>query len=316
VIPKIVADKDTDLPDVYDVVQKLANKNPQKLRQVGMNYDMAHAKGTVRLQEEERKKKEQKRKEAQEKKRKEIEEAEREKLEFEAWRKEKREREEKEKEKKEREEKEKEKKEREEKEKIEQAKGKGIGEKEGEKEKVEKKESSDQQDAKTDEEKAEPAKDAEKQNTLESGDSQTADGASVSVSDGNTDAPDSQNLPTDQSTSVEKAETQPNEAEDKEDSKANGEETSTRNRVVDAFDGPPPAALPPYSVYGDGPPPAPVPPPPPVDNRERPWNAVCVLGLRVYSKDPEVSIKLVKPKNAEEGAVLDADGSAPAGATM
>jgi hypothetical protein len=52
------------------------------------------------------------------------------------------------------------------------------------------------------------------------------------------------------------------------------------------------------------------------DNKQNPWNAVCVLGLRVYSKDPEVSIKLVKPKDAEEGAVLDADGATQAGATM
>jgi hypothetical protein len=48
----------------------------------------------------------------------------------------------------------------------------------------------------------------------------------------------------------------------------------------------------------------------------KPWNAVCVLGLRVYSQDPEVSIKLVKPKDVEEGAILDVDGETAAGATM
>jgi hypothetical protein len=62
------------------------------------------------------------------------------------------------------------------------------------------------------------------------------------------------------------------------------------------------------------------PPPPPQLAREKeepkPWNAVCVLGLRVYSQDPEVSINLVKPKDAEEGAILDIDGDTAAGATM
>lgn len=45
-----------------------------------------------------------------------------------------------------------------------------------------------------------------------------------------------------------------------------------------------------------------------------PWNAVCVLGLRVYARDPEVSIKLVKPSDAEEASSLIVDGEA-AGAT-
>lgn len=70
------------------------------------------------------------------------------------------------------------------------------------------------------------------------------------------------------------------------------------------------------SVYGD------VPPPPPPkadattsDSTPKPWNAVCVLGLRVYSQDSEISIKLVKPKD-EEAALLDVDGNTAAGATM
>ncbi|KAK1468190.1 calpain family cysteine protease [Colletotrichum cuscutae] len=45
-----------------------------------------------------------------------------------------------------------------------------------------------------------------------------------------------------------------------------------------------------------------------------PWNAVCVLGLRVYARDPEVSIRLVKPSDAEEASSLIVDGEA-AGAT-
>lgn len=54
----------------------------------------------------------------------------------------------------------------------------------------------------------------------------------------------------------------------------------------------------------------------PVDDKLKAWNAVCVLGLRVYSQDSEVSIKLLKPKNVEEGAILDFGGETAAGATM
>jgi hypothetical protein len=50
--------------------------------------------------------------------------------------------------------------------------------------------------------------------------------------------------------------------------------------------------------------------------KPRPWNAVCAIGLRVYSKDPTVTIKLVKPEDVEEGAALALDGVIPAGATM
>ena len=46
-----------------------------------------------------------------------------------------------------------------------------------------------------------------------------------------------------------------------------------------------------------------------------PWNAVCVMGLRVYTLDPEATITLVKPDTVEEAAALIVD-SAPAGATM
>ena len=40
-----------------------------------------------------------------------------------------------------------------------------------------------------------------------------------------------------------------------------------------------------------------------------PWNAVCVVGLRVYSKDEGVSVKVVRPKNEDddEDTPLDSD---------
>ena len=45
-----------------------------------------------------------------------------------------------------------------------------------------------------------------------------------------------------------------------------------------------------------------------------PWNAVCVLGLRVYSQKGEVSIETVRPedRNKEEDTPLDVDDPAKA----
>ena len=36
-----------------------------------------------------------------------------------------------------------------------------------------------------------------------------------------------------------------------------------------------------------------------------PWNAVCVVGLRVYSKDSDLSVEIVRPRQDEE------DGDTP-----
>lgn len=44
-MPKITAHKDKDRPLVQDVVKQYADVNPQKLRQIGVNHDIAHAKG-------------------------------------------------------------------------------------------------------------------------------------------------------------------------------------------------------------------------------------------------------------------------------
>jgi hypothetical protein len=46
-----------------------------------------------------------------------------------------------------------------------------------------------------------------------------------------------------------------------------------------------------------------------------PWNAVCVMGLRVYAQDPDVTIALVRPDSMVEAASLTVT-DAPAGATM
>ena len=63
--------------------------------------------------------------------------------------------------------------------------------------------------------------------------------------------------------------------------------------------------------------PAPVLPPPPVNDEDDeenaeyandPWNAVCVVGLRVFSKDPGAEVKVVTPKTGDEWDIkLDLD---------
>ncbi|KAM0264054.1 hypothetical protein ACHAPA_008426 [Fusarium lateritium] len=47
VIPKIVAERYTFLPTVQKMVKRAADNNPQKLRQIGLQYDLAHAKGGI-----------------------------------------------------------------------------------------------------------------------------------------------------------------------------------------------------------------------------------------------------------------------------
>ncbi|KAF2732750.1 cysteine proteinase [Polyplosphaeria fusca] len=252
VAPKIVAWKEADEPEVLEVVTKMADRNPQKLRQIGLNYDVANAKGVVELSEEEKKKKEQKAKEAKEKKRKEKEEAENEKAEFEQWKKEKRER---------------------------QAK-----------ENVDKEDNSEKKDPKT-------------EGTAKTGQPPTEPAATESGVK-KEEGPE--------------AKTEPEAAETKHE---DGDATATSNpEPGDDAGAPGPPTAPglgdaPEAGGDVAPQPAANPAAQPV-NKQNPWNAVCVLGLRVYSQDAEVSIKLVKPRNAEEGAVLDADGATPAGATM
>ncbi|MDA4131974.1 MAG: hypothetical protein OK454_02445, partial [Thaumarchaeota archaeon] len=93
VLPKITATRDPDQKMVEDVVKESAADNPQKLRQVGMQYDLAHAKGGVadeddifakkkdekKKKEEARKAKEKSRREKKKKRQAEKEAAEQEK---------------------------------------------------------------------------------------------------------------------------------------------------------------------------------------------------------------------------------------------
>jgi hypothetical protein len=54
----------------------------------------------------------------------------------------------------------------------------------------------------------------------------------------------------------------------------------------------------------------------PSEESPSPWNAVAVIGLRVYSKDPQLTVNLVKQNDSEEATLLDVDGISGAGATM
>jgi hypothetical protein len=273
VLPKIVASQDSDAPEVQDVVRKLADRNPQKLRQIGMNYDIANAKGVIEISEEEKKKKEAKAKEAKEKKIKEKEDAEKDKIEFELWKKQKKELEEKEK-----------------------------------------------------------ATETKKQDSTES----TAEAVKEAVKEAGKDeptavekkveAPESKEGSASSSADIKSIKPKPesdSSHDDEQDTPSTVDHPSPKASAPqmkgDSDDFPTVGAGPggPPSVYGGDAAPQPAAnAPASADNKQNPWNAVCVLGLRVYSQDPEVSIKLVKPKNASEGAVLDADGATQAGATM
>ncbi|PVH92681.1 hypothetical protein DM02DRAFT_619768 [Periconia macrospinosa] len=52
-----------------------------------------------------------------------------------------------------------------------------------------------------------------------------------------------------------------------------------------------------------------------MEPHENPWNAVCVIGLRVYSKQVDMEISLVKHRKMAEASMLDVGGFMPAGPT-
>ena len=287
VLPKIVAKRNSDAPDVHEVVMKVAERNPQKLRQIGLNYDIANAKGITELTEEEEKQKEQKKKAALEKKKKKAEEADKEKAEFEAWKKE-------------------------EKDEYEAWKK--------EKKRLEIKNNADKNDKQSDNLK--PAESENRVNitttTDENKKEEPAAAAATESKDTTLGAEGVELVTKTAAPNVHDA----NLFSDDDARHARGEDSrlhsraSSRSAPRGRRSSPHMYQSHPRSVYGE----LPREPSPrarsPVDNKQKSWNAVCVLGLRVYSQDSEVSIKLVKPKSLEEGAILDVDGDTAAGATM
>lgn len=286
VVPKIVATRDADAPEVQDVVKKVAEKNPQKLRQIGMNYDIANARGASELTEVEKKQKEQKKKDAAENKKKKEDEEAKEKADFEAWKKE------------------------------EKAEYEAWKNEKNEKARLAKEPPKDES-TKTDSTPATtPA-------TTETAESKEEVSSPATVAEEKSEAKAEAPKPSEDDRAEPK--TSPGDTKD-EALKIPGGDNHPDHTTGAPHPSAPPSMVDgpgPYrpiygrSVYGDVPPP----PPPPgdkaqADNEPKTWNAVCVLGLRVYSQDPDVSIKLVKPKDQEEGAILDVDGDTPAGATM
>lgn len=322
ILPKVVATRDATTPDVYDVVTKVADRNPQKLRQIGMNYDIANAKGVAELTEEEKKKKEEDRKAVEEKEQKEKEEAEKEKAEFEAWKKEKREKEEKEKSEKEKSEREKSEREKSEKEKSEKEKTKEEQQKREEDKKSDAEIGSSQEthsDNKHDKpQKPEPQNPEVIKGTHQKEEENIKTTPTVSTEsnahkiilnskDTSSSQPSSEDIPPEAPEAPQTVE---------------AHKTSEAPRYPEAPE--PPTPIHPLSTPSSGDlTPAPVSPvlaptPPPADPEKpaqpqtqtqsnepeapKKWNAICVLGLRVYSHDPDVSITLVKPGSEGEAA--------------
>ncbi|KAJ3522261.1 hypothetical protein NM208_g12934 [Fusarium decemcellulare] len=52
VIPKIIAERSEYQPTVQQIVEMAVDRNPQKLRQIGLQYDLAHAKGGIMDEDE------------------------------------------------------------------------------------------------------------------------------------------------------------------------------------------------------------------------------------------------------------------------
>lgn len=218
VLPKILATKIPDRSSVEDVVKRLAEENPQKLRQIGMNYDIANARGIAEEDEAAKQKTPggKKKEEESKKQEKEIEK---------------------------------------------QTSLEAIREADGE-------------EMKDGEEIAKPVEAAEPQKAAKDlGGAGNATEKVEKETEAKTEGPEKVDPPT----------------SDEKDDTTKSEEKSDPAKSDKAAD---------------------------TDSAEKPWNAVCVLGLRVYSRDPDATIKLVKPKDDEEGAVLDVDGKTPAGATM
>ncbi|KAK2002595.1 calpain family cysteine protease [Colletotrichum falcatum] len=301
VLPKVTATSKGDAAKpVEDVVKEYAERNPQKLRQVGLQYDIAHAKGGVRDEDDliEKKKLEAKQKKESKKAKK----------------------------------------------KKKQKKALGVAAKaleesakvvselanEGKKAEESKSEAKTETKKETSQEKEKEkdgdwteVKDSDKDSTSSSQKSATADDKPAGLT---ASKPDDGPAPEPKKDDEKKAEEKAEEKKDvgKEDAPAVEEADSAEAPVVPA----------PATKEEEVPAEAPVEGEAGSDSdsdsdsdaesvvedaseevTNTRWNAVCVLGLRVYARDAEVAIKLVKPSDEEEAASLTVDGEA-AGATV
>ena len=267
VLPKIVASRKDNGRDVEDVVTKWADRNPTKLRQVGMQYDLAHAKGGIPDEDDIlNKKKEERKKKEEEKKRKAKAKKEKEKA-----------------------------KKRREREKAKKvtvtiAPGPGVEikvtDKEPEADKVEADKDDKFEDAVEKAQSDEPAKPKEKEQTKEETKKAEEPPAASTAPAESTVAANASDLKA-QGTPVVGDGTADDEEEDDEEEEDEEEEEETPEEVPAVED----------------------------ENARPPWNAVCVMGLRVYTMDSEVTVALAEPKSEEEASSLVVDSKA-VGATM
>ncbi|KAK4171425.1 putative calpain [Triangularia setosa] len=317
VLPKVTAERVDwfGREQVEDVVKKWADKNPAKLRQVGMQYDLAHAKGGIPDEDDLLlKKKEEAKKKEENKKRKEKEKAKRKKERERA-------------------------KKRREKEKAKKAAAAEVtvkvpeggettvnvksaekkdGDKKEEEEKfedaVEKKEDAAAVAvAKGEEKKAEtpkgvstgsgsgsgapaPPKEGQKD---EKKDEKKEEGLAIRPAPAAPVAEEKEVQPEDKKEEEKKAEEEEEDEDsdyesetDEEEEKEKEEEEKRLKEEEEA-----------RKLAEDE------------DSPKVPWNAVAVLGLRVYAQDSGVTVHLAKPKSDEEGASLVIDSQA-VGATM
>ncbi|KAK4194521.1 putative calpain [Triangularia verruculosa] len=298
VLPKVTAERVDwfGREQVEDVVKKWADKNPAKLRQVGMQYDLAHAKGGIPDEDDLLlKKKEEAKKKEENKKRKEKEKAKRKKERKQA-------------------------KKRKQKERAKKAAAaakvtveipeggettvnvKSAEKKDDErKEEEEKKADAQAEDKKTEAprgvstgsssstpapskegQKEEPKKDDKKEDTalaIRPAPTPAAEEKEVKAEEKEEDEEED-------SDSDYESETDEEEEKDKEEEEKRQKEEEEARKLAEDEESP-----------------------------KVPWNAVAVLGLRVYAQDSGVSVHLAQPKSDEEGASLVVDGQA-VGATM
>jgi hypothetical protein len=273
VLPQIEAKMDPEALDLQRVVIDNAEKAPQKLRQIGLNYDIAHAKGVVELSEEQVKDEERKLKEAAEKKKKEDED----RAEFEAWK----------------------------------------------KARADPKPDAAKSDSTTE---PSPAKAADGTDTTSGADEpdQTPKGTSTdasttdsvpdaSKSDKVSTAPGTTNAiplrPVSPTPEVGRGRT-PTRSTSPSSAPATKGESATDKEKADKGEEPKPDTeekKDKEAKNGETTPgaePRDAEAKPDADAQSKQWNAVCVLGLRVYSLDKDVVVKLVKPGSGEGGGLV------------
>ncbi|KAK8872780.1 calpain family cysteine protease [Apiospora arundinis] len=286
VLPKITATRNGEAKPPHDVVRAYAEKNPQKLRQVGMSYDLAHAKGGVpdedELLEKRRAEQRKKREDAREKHR---HERKKQKAIAKAARA------------------------------VEKAAEamKEIAKEEEEEEKEEEEKTEKGEDAINTPSTAKDTDEADEDKETWADAKSAPESQSQALEAPNGSEPKSanevKNAPAPPAEEVKKEEEKADKHEEdskKEEKEKKGEaddhgeeeeeeddddsDKESSDEDDDSEDG------------GEGP-------------AMPPWNAVAVIGLRVYALDPEVTVELVKATSEDEVTTLTVDGK-PAGATM